>query len=60
MFLYMRDVKLSFPNNNIKKIHTLNFYPQYHSFDQLSGEWPILEVEIKREKFWLMYVVCLN
>ena len=24
--MYTRDVKLSFPNNNIKKIYTLNFY----------------------------------
>ena len=31
----------TFANNNIKKIHTLNFYPLCHSFNQFSGEWPI-------------------
>ena len=39
--MYTRDVKLSFPNNSIKKIHTLNFYPLCHNFDEFSGEWPI-------------------
>ena len=35
-WLWTRDVKLSFP-----KIHSLNFYPLCHSFDQFSWEWPI-------------------
>ena len=46
-FMYTRDVKLSFPNNNIKKSHTLNFYPLSlcQSFDQFLGEWPIYILE---------------
>ena len=38
--MYTRDVKLSFPNNSIKKF-TLWIFTLCHNFDQFSGEWPI-------------------
>ena len=40
VFMYTRDVKLSFPNNNIKQF-TLWIVTLYVSFDQFSLDWPI-------------------
>ena len=64
--MYTRDVKLSFPNNSIKKF-TLNFCTLCHNFDQFSGEWPTyiyihtyIYICMQREAFWIQKLKTLT
>ena len=61
MFVYTRDVKLSFPNNSIKKKLHFKFLPSIilcHSFDQCSGELPIYiyyTIRIPTPRLWMWF-----